>query len=129
MPHRVGHLFEKIATLKNINEAFRIYNSRRPSYRRIAYDIDMAMTILKGLRDIGNGVPTDLGFGPVRKKLTQEGTKARILHIPHTESAVAQTAVLNILGPILEGRTTTQSFSSRKGYGLHKCAAKQSRYL
>ena len=129
MPHRVGHLFEKIATLKNINEAFRIYNSRRPSYRRIAYDIDMAMTILKGLRDIGNGVPTDLGFGPVRKKLTQEGTKARILHIPHTESAVAQTAVLNILGTILEGRTTTQSFSSRKGYGLHKCAAKQSRYL
>lgn len=129
MPHRVGHLFEEIATPSNIATAFRVYNHRRRAYRKVPYDPEMAKSILDGLCAIGNGEPTEWSFGPVRKKRLQEGIKERILHIPHTESAIAQTAVLNILGPILDKRTTTQSFSSRKGYGFHKCAAKQSRFL
>lgn len=124
MPKRVGFLKEKICTLQNVRRAWHTYNSHRPVKLRRPYDDKRARKILAGL------IAGDIAFNSTpREKVIFEGGKERRLRIASFNSTIAQLAIFNVVSPILEKRLPEHSYSSRKGFGGHKCAKAQARLI
>lgn len=123
MPHRIGFLKDKICTPANVRRAWETYNRNRPPKLRRKFDAKIADEILAAMR------AGRFDLGPLRRKVIHEGQKPRRLRIPSFYSTIAQTALFNVVGPILDKRIHSQSFSSRKGYGMHRCAMKQNRFI
>lgn len=128
MPHRVGHLWEKIGTPENIADAWETFNrNRKPALRR-EYSKERADEILAELRKIAAGEESTL-FKEVRHKTIFEHGKERKLEIPSLRSCIGQQALLNHLAPVIDSRLHGRTYSSRKGWGMHKCAKKQQKFI
>lgn len=123
MPKRVGFLLEKILTYENIVLAWEQYNRNRPVAIRREFNEKRARAILAAMRQ------GEVCFKPPRHKTINEGRKARDLTIPCFDSAIAQTAILNVINPIIDKKLHGRTFSSRKGWGMHRCAKKQERLI
>lgn len=128
MPHRVGYLWDKIGTAENIRAAWDTFNrNRKPKLRR-PYDAVIAAEILSELTKIANGGTSSI-FAQVRNKTIVEHGKERRLEIPSLRSTIAQQAVFNYLAPVIDSRLHGRTYSSRKGWGMHKCSKVQRRFI
>lgn len=123
MPKRVGFLKEKILTLDNVRAAWEKFNRNRPVKIRRPYKEARAIRILESMKQ------GDVCFKPPRHKIINEGAKPRYLTIPCFDAAIAQTAILNYLNPIIDKKLHGRTYSSRKGWGMHKCAKKQEKFI
>jgi hypothetical protein len=123
MPHRVGHLFEKIATRENVVGAWEDYNRNRPISRRREIDDAEVDSILSELSS------WTFDFGKPREKDIWECGKVRHLKIPSFRSAIAQYAVFRVINPIIDNRLPEMSMSSRRGRGGHLLAKKVNRKI
>ncbi len=121
---RYGYLYEKIMTAENVKLAWLNYNKSRPLYKRRVYDPVEAAEILELMR-------TDFAavIGKPRVKHIYESGKLRRLQIPSFRSCVAQLAVWNVCGALIERRIHGNSYSSRRGMGGHKLAKKVARFV
>ena len=121
---RVGYLYDRIMTAENVRAAWESYNSHRPVCRRVEFDQARADDILARMQ-------TDFAavIGKPRVKFIRESGKLRRLQIPSFESCVAQLALWNVCGPIIERRIHDNSFSSRKGKGGHALVRKVQRFV
>lgn len=123
MPHRVGHLFERIATRENVVAAWEDYNRNRPVCRRREIDDAEVNSILAELSS------WTFDFGKPREKDIWECGKIRHLKIPSFRSTIAQYAIFRVINPILDARLPEMSMSSRKGRGGHLLAKKVNRKI
>lgn len=123
MPHKVGHLFEKIATRDNVVGAWKDYNRNRPIYRRRDIDDVEVDSILSELSS------WTFDFGKPREKDIFECGKMRHLKIPSFRSTIAQYAIFRVINPIIDARLPEMSMSSRRGRGGHLLAKKVNRKI
>ena len=123
MPHRVGHLFEKIAARENVVGAWEDYNRNRPICRRREIDDAEVDSILSELSS------WTFDFGKPREKDIWECGKVRHLKIPSFRSAIAQYAIFRVINPIIDDRLPEMSMSSRRGRGGHLLAKKVNRKI
>lgn len=123
MPHKVGHLFEKIATRENVVGAWDDYNRNRPICRRREIDDAEVDSILSELSS------WTFDFGKPREKDIWECGKIRHLKIPSFRSAIAQYAIFRVINPIIDDRLPEMSMSSRRGRGGHLLAKKVNRKI
>lgn len=128
MPHRVGHLWEAMGTFENVERAWGVYNRHRPAKRRRAFDEARCRRIHAELCRVANGEASDL-FSNVRTRTILEHGKERKLEIPTFDGFIAQQAVFNILAPLFDSRLHGRTYSSRPGWGMHKCAKAQMRLV
>lgn len=128
MPHRVGHLWEKIGTPENIRAAWDVFNKNRPPRRRREYREAVAAEVLEELAKIARGEDSTL-FMQVKHKTIVEHGKERKLEIPSLRSCIGQQAVLNHLAPVIDSRLHGRTYSSRPGWGMHKCAKAQMKFI
>lgn len=123
MPHRIGHLKERIVTLENVCAAADEYNRNRPKRLRRRFDIEW-------LNDIATDLANDRFVWDVpREKDIIECGKWRHLKIPSLRSAIAQGAIFRVVNPIIDRRLPEMSYSSRKGRGGHALARKAARFI
>ena len=123
MPHKVGHLFEKITTRENVVGAWEDYNRNRPICRRREIDDAEVDSILSELSS------WTFDFGKPRERDIWECGKIRHLKIPSFRSTIAQYAVFRVINPIIDARLPEMSMSSRKGRGGHLLAKKVNRKI
>ena len=123
MPHRVGHLFEKISTRENVVGAWEDYNRNRPICRRREIDDAEVDSILSELSS------WTFDFGKPREKDIWECGKVRHLKIPSFRSSIAQYAIFRVINPIIDARLPEMSMSSRRGRGGHLLAKKVNRRI
>ena len=123
MPHKVGHLFEKIATRENVVGAWDDYNRNRPICRRREIDDAEVDSILSELSS------WTFDFGKPRERDIWECGKIRHLKIPSFRSTIAQYAVFRVINPIIDARLPEMSMSYRKGRGGHLLAKKVNRKI
>lgn len=123
MPKRAGHLLEKIATTANVLRAMAVYNSHIPPRRRHRIDVRMAQRIAVAIRDGGPAFGNVIGT-PHEKIITESGKERRLRIAPY-QSRIAQTAIMEILEPIINRALHRRTYSSRRGYGGHRCAREQ----
>lgn len=128
MPHRVGFLYEKIATPENIRAAWNVFNKNRSPRRRREYNERTAAEILEELRKIARGDESSI-FLEIKHKTIIEHGKERKLEIPSLRSCIGQQAILNHLAGAIESRLHGRTYSSRPGWGMHKCAKAQMKFI
>lgn len=128
MPHRVGHLWEKMGTLENVERAWMVYNRNRPCKLRRDFNQKRCRSIHEELCRVAEGEPSDL-FSKIRHRTIFEHGKERKLEIPTFDGFIAQQAVFNILAPLFDSRLHGRTYSSRPGWGMHKCAKAQMRLI
>ncbi len=128
MPHRVGHLWERIGTLENVERAWLVYNRNRPRRLRREFDAARCRSIHERLCAIAEGGASDI-FSKIRRRTIFEHGKERQLEIPTFDGFIAQQAVFNVLAPIIDSRLHGRTYSSRPGWGMHKCAKAQMRLV
>lgn len=121
---RTGYLYEKIMTLENVLAAWELFNSRRPPFLRREVDRAEAARILRLMKTDFVAV-----IGRPKTRPHYESGKWRILQVPSFDSVIAQTAMWNICGPLVEKRIHDFSFSSRKNKGGHLAARKVERFV
>jgi len=112
-----NHLYQKLCSLENLDEAYRKARKRKMSRGYVkAFEEHRNEELAKLQRELSTGayLPQPL------KKFIVRDPKTRTIHASHFRDRVVYHALVNILEPIFEPLFMYDSYASRKGKGTHK---------
>lgn len=114
---RHGHLFEKIATIENIELAF--YKAKKGktwqnSVKEVEQDKEAKLEAI--LESLLAGTYTTSAY---KVKIIHEPKERQIFILPFYPDRIVQHAIMNVVTPIWESMMIEDSFACRKGKGQH----------
>lgn len=114
---RYGNLFEKIVELDNIYLAYRKARKGKSWQNTISrFDDDLDENIFN-IRD--SLIEKTFTTSPYIEKIIYEPKQRTIYKLPFNPDRIVQHALMNILEPIWDGMFIHDSYSCRKGKGIH----------
>lgn len=123
---RAGHLFEQIADLDTLLEAFhKAQKGKQDRAEVIAFRQELH-TRIESLRSrlLSGTFP----FGAYHHFYIRD-PKERLIQAAPFEQRVVHHAIINILGPVFERRFIFDSYACRKGKGQHAALARAERFV
>ena len=125
---RIGNLFDKICTLDNFKLAYKNATKGKKHYKEVKYletiDLD------EYLNDLMMQVQTHQ-YKTSKYEIFElkTGGKVREIYKLPMRDRIVQHAIMNIIEPIFRRSFITDTYSSIKGRGLHKCLHKLKKAL